>query len=130
MTGRATPRSPTCRVVICDDQDGFRKVLSLMLRLEDGVDVVGEATNGREAIAVVRELQPDVLLLDIAMPVMDGLDALPHLREASPATAIVMLTGLISASVRERALAGGARLFVEKGTDVSVIARLVRDACS
>ena len=125
----ASPGRP-CRVVICDDQQGFRHVLSVMLGLETGLDVVGEAENGREAIDLVGELRPDVLLLDIAMPVMDGLDALPHVREASPETAVLMLSGLTSDTVRRRALAAGARLFLEKGTDVDVLAQQIRDACA
>ena len=104
----------SCRIVICDDQAPFREVLGLMLGVEDDFAVVGEGENGRDAIELVRELQPDVLLLDIAMPVMDGLEALPYVRAAAPGTAVIVLTGLTSADVRQRALDAGARLVVEK----------------
>ena len=120
----------SCRIVICDDQPSFREVLGLMLGIEGDFEVVGEAGNGRDAIELVRELQPDVLLLDIAMPVMDGLEALPAIREASPDTRVVMLTGLASEAIRERALAAGATLFIEKGTDIATLARRVREVCA
>lgn len=120
----------SCRIVICDDQASFREVLGLMLGIEDDFDVVGEASNGRDAIELVRGLQPDVLLLDIAMPVMDGLEALPYVRAAAPGTAVVVLTGLSSAELRQRALEAGARLVVEKGTDADEIAERVREACA
>lgn len=100
-----------------------------MLGLEQDLAVVGEAANGRDVIEVVRELQPDVLLLDIAMPVMDGLEALPHVRSAAPGTAVVVLTGLTSEGVRQRALDAGARLVIEKGTDADELASHVREAC-
>jgi DNA-binding NarL/FixJ family response regulator len=119
-----------CRVVICDDQAAFRQVVSVVLSLDPGVQVVGEAVDGREAIRIVTELRPDVLLLDIAMPVMDGLEALPLVREASPETNVVMLTGLASESVRQRALDAGACLFLEKGTDLDELVDQLKDVCS
>ena len=119
-----------CRIVICDDQQAFRAVLKVVLGFETGFDVVGEAENGADVIGLVRSLAPDVLLLDVAMPVMDGLEALPHIREAAPETAVIMLTGLASADIRLRALEAGAHLVVEKGTDAAVLAGHVREACA
>lgn len=116
--------------MICDDQAAFRQIVSVVLSLDPDVEVVGEAADGREAIRIVGELRPDVLLLDIAMPVLDGLEALPQIREASPETQVVMLTGVASESARRRALDGGACLFIEKGTDVDELARQIKDVCS
>ncbi len=118
-----------CQVVICDDQAAFRKLVSLVLGLEQDLDVVGEAADGEEAIRMVGELRPDVLLLDIAMPVMDGLEALPKIRESSPETQVIMLTGLVSERMRQRALDAGACLFIEKGTDVDALAGQIKDVC-
>ncbi|MBW3592456.1 MAG: response regulator transcription factor [Actinobacteria bacterium] len=116
-------------MAICDDQEAFRQVMTLVLGLEPGIEVVGEAADGREAVDLVTRLSPDVLLLDIAMPVMDGLEALPLIREAAPRTSVAMLTGVASEQVRERALAGGAALFIEKGTDAAEMTRQIRNLC-
>lgn len=119
-----------CRIVICDDQAGFRQLIGVVLATEEGLEVVGEAADGLEAIAIVRDAQPDVVLLDVAMPKMDGLEALPEIREASPASAVVMLTAFGSPSVRDRAAAGGAAGFVEKGSDLDELIAAIRGVCA
>jgi len=118
-----------CTVAVCDDQDGFRRVVAIVLGLASEIEVVGEASDGRQAIALAEKHQPDVLLLDIAMPEMDGLEALPRVREVSPATRVVMLTGVTAASVRERALAAGASAFIEKGIDIDDLAERIVEIC-
>ena len=116
------------RLVICDDTADLRRMLSIVIGLESDIVVVGEASNGREAIEMAGSLQPDVMLLDVSMPVMDGIEALPSIREVSPGTAIVMLTGFASDKVRAEATSAGANGFVEKGSDVAVVVRSVRSA--
>ena len=122
--------SDRCRVAICDDELGFRQVLSIVLGLEPELEVVGEAANGREAVRLVAELSPDVLILDVAMPELDGIEALPLIREASPGTRVVMLSGFGSTGVRQRSLDGGASLFMEKGADPAEIVARIRELCS
>jgi DNA-binding NarL/FixJ family response regulator len=118
-----------CRVGVCDDQAGFRQLVAVVLGLKSGLEIVGEAADGREAVALAKKLQPDVLLLDIAMPEMDGLEALPRVLEVSPSTQVVMLTGLTAASIRERALAAGASAFIEKGIDISELGDRIVAIC-
>jgi DNA-binding NarL/FixJ family response regulator len=81
----------TVRVLVVDDDPDMRLLLGVMLQL-DGVEVVAEAANGVEAIDAAREHQPDVVVLDEAMPVMSGSEAVPGLREAAPRMRIVMFT--------------------------------------
>ena len=91
MTG---PDQPPIRVVLCDDTRDIRLLLSLALELAGGFEVVGEAADGSEAIAQVTAHQPDVVLLDLAMPVLDGLQALPHIRERAPGSLVATLVPL------------------------------------
>jgi DNA-binding NarL/FixJ family response regulator len=118
-----------CTVVLCDDQPAFRELIATVLGLEAGLEVVGEAEDGRQAIDVVRELRPHVLVLDLAMPEMDGIEALPHIREASPDTKVIVVTGFGSESMRQRALDAGAALFAEKGTDVGELVGRIKALC-
>jgi DNA-binding NarL/FixJ family response regulator len=81
----------TERILIVDDHPLTRDALAGLLA-QNGFDVIGQASGGVEAIAIARELQPDLVLLDLSMPEMDGLTALPLIREASPHSEIVVLT--------------------------------------
>lgn len=94
----------TCRVVLCDD--------------------------GAEAISVCTDLQPDLLLLDVSMPVMDGLTALPRIREVSPSTNVVMLSGFSSESMKRQALELGACRFIEKGVPPVELTGQLRAQCT
>jgi DNA-binding NarL/FixJ family response regulator len=87
----AVPRSRN-RVVVVDDQPDMRDLVSLIIDDEDDFDVVGTAGDGAEAVRVVGELHPDLVVLDVAMPVMSGIEALKCLRVGSPDTRIVILT--------------------------------------
>lgn len=83
---------PDIRVLIVDDHAILRDGIRSLLERRGGISVVGEACNGREALERVRELQPDLVLMDIAMPVMDGLDATRQIRELYPDVKILILT--------------------------------------
>lgn len=79
------------RVAIVDDQEEIRMIFRINLELE-GHEVVGEASNGKEAISLAEKSTPDVMILDIMMPVMNGLEAIPHIRRVSPSTKILVCT--------------------------------------
>ncbi len=100
----------------------------VVFRWQDGFEVVGEAANGKEAVELARRTQPDVMLLDIAMPVMDGLEALPHITEVAPSTRVVILTGFSSSTIRARALAAGAVGYLEKGASPAAMIEAVQKA--
>jgi len=102
------------RVVVADDDADIRAMLLAMLEL-DGYEVVGEADDGDLAVDVVRDTQPDLVILDLHMPRMSGLDALPQLAEVSPSTAVVVLSAFVADSVAAEVLRRGAVTYVEKG---------------
>jgi DNA-binding NarL/FixJ family response regulator len=97
-------------------------MLRIILQQQGGFEIVGEAANGAEAVELTRALRPDVVVLDLAMPVMDGLEALPLLRDVSPETAVVVLSGFARGQLDHVALARGAAAYVEKGEAFSRIA--------
>lgn len=124
------PTETSCKVAICDDVADFRRVVGLLLETATGIEVVGEAGNGKEAIELARTVDIDVLLLDVSMPVMDGMEALPHIVEVSPRTSVVMMTGFGSTRWRREAEALGATGWIEKGTPPNAMVEAIRAACS
>ena len=102
------------RVLVADDEAIVRSGLRLTLELEDDIDVIGEATDGIQAIEQARRLRPDILLLDVRMPRMDGVTATRQLVEHHPQIRIVVLTTFDDDAVVEGALRAGASGFVLK----------------
>ena len=110
-----TDAPATMRVVLVDDLEDLRALLRATLERSGYFSVVAEAENGERALAVVRETQPDLVLLDVAMPVMDGLQALALIRQEHPAVNVAMLSGFGDTSeVAQRALAMGAIGYIQK----------------
>jgi DNA-binding NarL/FixJ family response regulator len=120
----------TWRIVIADDTPDIRELLRLILERRHGFAVVGEAADGREAVAQTASLEPDAILLDLAMPLMDGLQAIPELRRVSPRTKIVVLSGFEAAVMKDRALESGAHVYLTKGIGTGRIADALIDVCS
>jgi DNA-binding NarL/FixJ family response regulator len=110
---------PRERVLVVDDAANLRELLTVLLEAEDDFVVVGTAADGRQAIEKAGALQPEVVLLDLAMPVMDGLDALPHLRRILPHARIVIFSGFEHRELAQQAFDAGADDFIEKGTSVT-----------
>src|SRR5690606_10856669 len=115
-TDKRMPTEPI-RLLLCDDAAQLRRLYRIVFEAEADFIVAGEASDGHEGVVAARRLQPDVVLLDIAMPVMDGLEAIPGIREAAPDASIVMCTAMVDDRIRRRALELGADGFIEKGHD-------------
>jgi two-component system secretion response regulator SsrB len=101
------------RLFLCDDNPQYRQLARIALETA-GHEIVGEAGDGREVLDRAPEAAPDIVLLDLNMPVMNGLEALPRLRETLPATRIVVLTTGQSPDERRRALGAGADALIVK----------------
>jgi DNA-binding NarL/FixJ family response regulator len=118
------------RVVLADDQTLVREGLSLMLGLMDGIEVVGVATNGEEAVTTVEATRPDVALLDLRMPRLDGVEATRRLRELVPDVEVVVLTTYADDESVMSALRAGARGYLTKDASSEEIERAIRDAAA
>lgn len=109
-------------VVIVDDEEDQRLLLHTVLPRDGSLRVVGEAANGAEAVEVVRRARPDLVLLDLAMPVMDGLAAIPAIRAVAPESVIVVLSHLPRERGAPAALAAGVAGYIEKTTPIDRLA--------
>ena len=120
LTGYPAPRriasetTGTVRVVIVDDSAEVRTLVRTELRLSGAAVVEGEGGNGADAVDLARRLQPDAMLLDVSMPGMDGLEALPQVLEVSPGTRVVMFSGFDEEPLAMRALDLGATSYLTK----------------
>lgn len=119
-----------CRVVIADDMPDLRYLLRLSLEMQGSFEVVAEASNGREAVHLAEQHKPDVVVLDVAMPVMDGLEAIPQIRELSPDTKIVMLTGFNAPGLEKKALSLGADLYLQKSIALLDVSTSLLEICA
>ncbi len=116
------------RVLLVDDQPAVRRGLRVRFQLEPDVQVVGEASTGREALTLAQALTPDVVLLDIEMPGMDGIEATAALRTVVPLSAVVILSIHTDRQTRMRAQAAGAVAFVEKRGTTDTLLSAIRQA--
>ncbi|MGD0558880.1 MAG: response regulator transcription factor [Streptosporangiaceae bacterium] len=116
------------RIVIADDQASVREGLVLLLGGLDGIEVVGAAADGEQALALVAEHQPDAILLDLRMPVLDGIGATKRLVVEHPHVAVVVLTTYVDERLVLDALRAGARSYITKDADRTDIARALHAA--
>jgi DNA-binding NarL/FixJ family response regulator len=117
------------RVVLADDHAEFRAGLEEMLSIDGSIEVVGEAENGREALALAKGVRPDVVVLDLAMPIMGGEEAARLiLGEVSPPPGIVILTMHNDPSLRRELLGNGASAFLAKSASLAEIVAAINDA--
>ncbi|MEV5123631.1 response regulator transcription factor [Streptomyces decoyicus] len=122
--------SSAIRVLLADDEEMIRHGVRLILRHADGIEVVAEAANGAEAVRLAAELRPDVVLLDIRMPVLDGLAAVEPLVALGPAPQVVMLTTFGDEENVLRALRAGATGFLLKDEGPQELISAVRAAAA
>lgn len=118
------------RVVVADDQAAVREGLIVLLGLEGGIDVVGSAANGQEALHAVEQTRPDAILLDLRMPVLDGIETTRQLSERHPGVAVVILTTYADDASVLDALEAGARGYLTKNADRAEIAATLRSAAT
>jgi DNA-binding NarL/FixJ family response regulator len=116
----------TIRVVIADDQRVVRDGLAMIVGLIDGVDVVGTAGDGVQAVECAEREHPDVVLMDLRMPAMDGAEATRRIRAALPATQVLVLTTYADDESLFHALQAGARGYLTKDADAEEIERAIR----
>lgn len=123
------PSSERWRIVLIDDAEDLRGLVRRLLDRDGRFEVVGEAGDGLTGIEVVEGTGPDAVVLDLAMPVMDGLQALPKIREAAPNAKIVILTGFDEASLSGDDVYVNADGFVEKGVAFERLCDVLARAC-
>ena len=116
----------TIRVAIADDHAVVRQGLRTFLELQDDMEVVGEAEDGEAAVALVQETEPDVVLLDLVMPRVDGIEATRRIRERSPSTRILVLTSFADDHTVLPAVRAGAAGYLLKDVQPPDLARAIR----
>jgi DNA-binding NarL/FixJ family response regulator len=113
------------RVLIADDHPVFRNGLRMLLSAQDGIDVVGDASTGREAVTQADELQPDVVVMDLQMPELNGIEATREIVAASPHVKVLVLTMFEDDDSVFAAMRAGARGYLLKGADQDEIVRAI-----
>jgi DNA-binding NarL/FixJ family response regulator len=116
----------TKRVLIVDDVPQVRRELSTLLPLLDAIDVVGEAENGLEAIELAISLRPDVIIMDVEMPIVDGMAATRLIKQQCPTCHIIVLSIHSEEAIRTKARLAGADDFVDKGAPLAALLQAVQ----
>lgn len=120
----------TIRVLIVDDHAVVRQGLKMFLSLDSELEIVGEAVDGKQAVALARQLQPDVVLMDLLMPVMDGVTAISILRREVPETEVVALTSVLEDNAVIGAIRAGAIGYLLKDTESDELIRAIKAAAN
>jgi DNA-binding NarL/FixJ family response regulator len=118
------------KVVLADDMHLFRQMLMDALEDEEGITVVGQASNGRDAVSLCKDLKPDIIILDVQMPHMDGVEATVEITRHCPATRVVILTAYEDDEIIFRLVQGGATGYLLKDTRIDEVVRAIRVAYS
>jgi len=118
------------RILLVDDHAVVRQGLKMFLGLDPDLEVIGEAENGEEAIRLTRELNPDVVLMDLLMPVMNGIDAITHIRRDFPDTEVIALTSVLEDEAVMKAMRAGAIGYLLKDTQAEELRRSIKAAAA
>jgi DNA-binding NarL/FixJ family response regulator len=119
---------PPARLLIVDDHDLIRESTQLMLEGEPDLEVVGEAVNGRHAMELCRQLRPDLVLMDVRMPEMDGLTATREIKKEMPAISVLVVSAYESEDYRREAASAGATDYILKDAERRQLLEAVRAA--
>jgi DNA-binding NarL/FixJ family response regulator len=125
MKPTSVANTANIRILIVDDKEQVRRDLTMALELMQGLEVVGEAADGLEALHQAEQLGPDVVLMDLEMPRMDGFEATRQIKDRCLARGVVALTVYSDDSARDRADSAGADAFVEKGTSLQTLNEII-----
>jgi DNA-binding NarL/FixJ family response regulator len=115
-------------VLLAEDHANFRKSLKLLIEADGDIEVVGEAKNGNEAVRLTRSLHPEVVVMDIAMPLLNGLQATRQIMESSPGTRVLILSAHPDPEYIEQAMILGASGYLIKQSSTQVLAEAIREA--
>lgn len=118
------------RVLLADDHRFILDGLEAMLASEEGISVVATAEDGGAAVQLVKELKPDVVVIDLSMPGLDGIEATRQIKALHPAAQVVVLTGLADARTASRALNAGAMGYVSKDSAMDELAQAIRNVAT
>ena len=127
-SGTEPHRSDPIKVLVVDDHWVVRQGLRMFLDLESTITVVGEASDGREAIDLARQLRPDVVLMDILMPHVDGIEAITHIKAEMPRVEVIALTSVLQDGSVSDAIQAGAIGYLIKDTRGDQLVQAIRDA--
>ncbi|MEJ2597579.1 MAG: response regulator transcription factor [Anaerolineales bacterium] len=118
------------RVVVVDDHAMVRRGLASFLRITPDIHLIGEAADGQQAIQVIENTQPDVVLMDLVMPVMDGIETIHQIRSRFPAIQVIALTSFSDQDMVQKAIREGASGYLLKNVSGEDLAEAIRSACA
>jgi two-component system nitrate/nitrite response regulator NarL len=130
LAATTEPALRTLRVVIVDDEPLFLEMVQAMLDAEEGIEVVGRAPDGKKGVEAAAALDPDVVVMDVSMPVMNGIDATRAIREQNPSACILILTGGSDIAEIDRARKAGAAGYLTKERIASDLVNEIRSVAT